>query len=200
MVCKTLLAAGVAVALASPAAAITNIGFEAGNLSGWTVSNGSVAAVTGFGSYAPQQGSWFARLTTNGTANLYTLLTQTVTLAAGQTLTGVFGFQTTDYLPYDDDGFFAINGTPLLAASVSSVGNFGSSGWLPWSFTAPAAGSYTLEVGVRNRLDGSVPSYALFDADLVAAAVPEPMTWMLLIAGFGLVGLGARRRRPHASA
>jgi hypothetical protein len=200
VVCKLLIPAAVALGLAAPAAAVTNIGFEAGDLSGWTVSNGSVAAVTSFGAYTPQEGSWFARLTTNGTANLYTLLTQTVTLAAGQTLQGVFGFQTTDYLPYNDDGFFRINGTPIVTASVSSVGNFGSSGWLPWSFTAPAAGSYTLQVGVRNLIDGEYPSHVLFDAKLVAAAVPEPATWALMLAGFGLVGLGARRQRNRVIA
>lgn len=31
------------------------------------------------------------------------------------------------------------------------------------------------------------------------AAVPEPTTWALMVAGFGLVGLGYRRRRPAAA-
>jgi hypothetical protein len=31
-------------------------------------------------------------------------------------------------------------------------------------------------------------------------AIPEPATWAMLIAGFGLVGVAARRRRPVASA
>jgi len=30
--------------------------------------------------------------------------------------------------------------------------------------------------------------------------VPEPATWMMLIAGFGLVGLAIRRRRRHVVA
>ncbi|MEW5685111.1 MAG: PEPxxWA-CTERM sorting domain-containing protein [Pseudomonadota bacterium] len=34
---------------------------------------------------------------------------------------------------------------------------------------------------------------------LVGAGVPEPTTWALMIAGFGLVGAGVRRRQPaHA--
>ena len=31
--------------------------------------------------------------------------------------------------------------------------------------------------------------------DIATAAVPEPATWGLMIAGFGMVGVGARRRR-----
>lgn len=34
---------------------------------------------------------------------------------------------------------------------------------------------------------------------IVAEAVPEPASWALMIAGFGLVGGAARRRRPRAS-
>ncbi len=195
MVRSLLLAAGVAVAVATPAAAVTNIGFEAGNLDGWTVANGPAQAVTSFGSYTPRWGNWFALLTSNSAPNLYSTLTQTVWLRANVTIRGVFGFQTTDYLPYNDDGYVSVNGTPLVTASVASVGNFGSSGWLPWSFTAPTTGAYTLQLGVRNRIDGAFNSFAIVDA-----AIPEPATWMMLITGFGLVGLGARRGRRIVSA
>lgn len=34
---------------------------------------------------------------------------------------------------------------------------------------------------------------AIFD---VTSAVPEPATWMLMLMGFGLVGVGMRRRKP----
>jgi hypothetical protein len=36
--------------------------------------------------------------------------------------------------------------------------------------------------------------------DYTIAAVPEPSSWALLIAGFGLTGLMARRRRPRSVA
>jgi hypothetical protein len=38
--------------------------------------------------------------------------------------------------------------------------------------------------------------------DFAASAVPEPATWAMMIAGFGLVGVASRRRRTlaHASA
>lgn len=35
-----------------------------------------------------------------------------------------------------------------------------------------------------------------FELDTVAAAVPEPATWAMLLVGFGLVGVSVRRRSP----
>jgi PEP-CTERM motif len=37
-----------------------------------------------------------------------------------------------------------------------------------------------------------------FEFDTIAAAVPEPQTWAMLIGGFGMVGFAARRRRSIA--
>jgi len=35
-----------------------------------------------------------------------------------------------------------------------------------------------------------------FSMSAVTAAVPEPASWAMMIGGFGMIGLGARRRRP----
>jgi PEP-CTERM motif len=40
---------------------------------------------------------------------------------------------------------------------------------------------------------------AIFEYDTLAAAVPEPATWLMMIAGFGLVGAGMRRRNVSVS-
>jgi hypothetical protein len=48
--------------------------------------------------------------------------------------------------------------------------------------------------GLKFRTDG-----VAFEFDNIATAVPEPQQWALLIAGFGLVGAAARRRRGITS-
>jgi hypothetical protein len=192
---RTIFIAGLAAALqfATPSHAVTNLGFETGNTSGWTV-NGAAGATTAIGGFTPATGNWFGYVQ-SAQQGVYQTLTQVVTLGAGQVLKGKVGFSTTDYMPYNDNGYFRINGQNIFAASVSSVGNYGSTGWLDWSFTAPAAGNYTLRLGVRNQGDSAAPSYAVLDAGVV----PEPGTWVMMIAGFALVGLGARGRDSRMS-
>lgn len=56
--------------------------------------------------------------------------------------------------------------------------------------------------GIRN--DPGLTSGGFAPSDLTSggplAGVPEPAAWMMLIAGFGLVGLVARRRKSAISA
>lgn len=47
--------------------------------------------------------------------------------------------------------------------------------------------------------DQTSPRAGLFVVGSVAGGVPEPATWALLIAGFGLAGAGLRKRRPVTS-
>ncbi|HEX8421736.1 MAG TPA: PEPxxWA-CTERM sorting domain-containing protein [Sphingomonas sp.] len=54
------------------------------------------------------------------------------------------------------------------------------------SFTTPQAGAF-LSAG------------ALVRETTAIAAVPEPQTWMLLLAGFGAVGVTIRRNRPRTA-
>lgn len=49
------------------------------------------------------------------------------------------------------------------------------------------------------EMSGFVPVYIHRDFIAGAMAVPEPATWAMLIAGFGLVGGALRRRRPAAA-
>jgi hypothetical protein len=49
------------------------------------------------------------------------------------------------------------------------------------------------------EFSGYVPVYIHEDFITGAATIPEPGTWAMLIAGFGLVGFAARRRREFAT-
>jgi hypothetical protein len=69
------------------------------------------------------------------------------------------------------------------------------------------AGSAAVQVALGAACPSGLallPSFAyVFRASgqsLVAAGIPEPGTWAMLITGFGLVGLAARRRRPARAA
>ncbi|EHR72569.1 PEP-CTERM putative exosortase interaction domain-containing protein [Burkholderiales bacterium JOSHI_001] len=69
----------------------------------------------------------------------------------------------------------------------------GFTGWLHSALT-PGAGSYRLEVGVVNFGDEAWDSGIAFDVTSLTAAVPEPTTWALMLAGVALL---ATRRRQH---
>lgn len=189
---KALLALTAAALIASPALAVNN-GFETGDTSGWTGTSNTFAA-GGYGVFTPTEGSFLGVATGGNGRGAYATLSQSFYLYTGGTISGNFGFQANDYLPFDDDGFVAVNGNNLLSYSVGTVGSFGNSGWQAFSYTATSAGTYTLSFGARNNGDNFSSSGAVLDNVSVAPGVPEAATWAMMIAGFGLVGAAMRRR------
>ncbi len=185
-----LIAATLAFAATTASAGtITNGDFSTGNLTGWTKNSGSVSVVKEGTDFVA---SLFAGLGTN----VYTTLSQTFQLVAGDVLSGNARFLSHDYLPYNDDAYVSINGTNLFASSVSSVGTNGSSPWTTFTFTALTSGNYVLSAGVVNRGDNSGASELRVD-DFAVATVPEPTTVALL--GLGLLGFAASRRKSAKS-
>ncbi len=59
-------------------------------------------------------------------------------------------------------------------------------------FNSVLAGRYA--IGIANFAGVAGGSYR---ANVVIDAIPEPSTWALMLAGFGMVGYAMRRRRPR---
>jgi len=201
---SSLLATAIAVlalGAAAEAQAASNLGFETGDTSGWTVS-GSGGATVGYGAFGAVEGAYLGFIEAGLGAGVYSTLTQVFDLVAGQTISGQVGFQANDYLPFDDDAYLSINGVHLFDSSIGSVGSYGDSGWQGFSYTAPTTGAYTLQLGVRNNGDNAASSGAVLDKIGLSAAVPEPASWTMMILGFGAIGLLLRsdRRRDLAEA
>jgi hypothetical protein len=84
----------------------------------------------------------------------------------------------------------------------ASIGTF-----VPWALLPEngfATQSFRYHLWTRNRLVPGIDSGNFEVADFIAyvggfkANVPEPSTWALMIAGFGVVGAAVRRRRAVA--
>ena len=91
-------------------------------------------------------------------------------------------------------------GNETHSTAVVNNASHGFSGWMHQTFTFTATGASEvlsfLAVGTPN----GVPPFALLDGVTLAAAVPEPSTWALMLGGFAVVGFIARRRRTDLMA
>ncbi len=132
-----------------------------------------------------------------------TCLSQGLALQAGDVLSGWVLFCNGDPFAQDSAWVKILNGTgnsisrPWYAVSGGQYG--AASQWTLWQWQAPAAGTYTLELGVTTQGDGLFPSRGLFDS-VTVTSVPEPGPAAVLLLGCALVMLRAVRRRagsPH---
>jgi hypothetical protein len=181
-----------ALMVAAPASAsiVVNGGFEAGDFSGWTqFGNAGFTSVGGvFGGIMPAEGdfhAWFGPIDTPGG------ITQTLTTVAGTEYSVGFSLARTGFA--NNNFFSASFGDTLLV----ELTNWPASIYQDFGFTVTAGGGSTpLTFTFRNN-----PNFFLLDAVSVTAVngggavIPEPATWAMMIAGFGLVGATARRRR-----
>lgn len=100
-----------------------------------------------------------------------------------------------DQLTYNDQGTGSVKGprTSGVSAhpgSLAVIGTNNASGWV-LSAVGDAEHSYkSLASGALVAGDTGSPGFTSF-----AAAVPEPESYALMLAGFGLIGAVARRRR-----
>ena len=229
---KTLVTIALALAAASPAAAvnlITNGNFEAGSYAGWTtnVESGSIGNVqieaydgvsplSGFAYQANAGGGQFFSITDQTGPGAYSL-TQSFTLASATRVTISFDHFANDSTrnPINNGRLYSTGANQnaivdLLTGSASAfttaggdiiAGFYGPGAdagpnpnpWASYSSTLTlAAGTYQIRFA---QADNRGFFQQGVDNVLVTAAIPEPATWAMLIGGFGLVGVAARRRR-----
>jgi PEP-CTERM motif len=100
-------------------------------------------------------------------------------------------FQAHDYMPYNDWAYVSLNGVQTTLSDVATVGNYGNSGWQTYLFGSAFTGQ--LGFGVNNAQDNAFSSQ-LYIQNVNVAAVPEPETYAMLLAGLGLLGFMVRRK------
>ncbi len=115
----------------------------------------------------------------NGLVNVCPMVSQQFTVQPGDTISGWAFFDTSDYLPYTDNGYVRITdandnivATPF-AASIASVGSYGETPWTPWQFTFTTGGAYKIAAGVDNGIDSTVASYIGLDAVQLVHGQPQ---------------------------
>lgn len=184
---KTAIALLLAAA-ATPALAAVNLvnnpGFESG-LAGWTrFGNTGYSGVAGsFLGQAPTQGvaqAYFGPVGSTGG------IFQSIATTAGETYRISFDVWAA---PGGQQFRADFGGSTLFNDRI----RFGQ-GYTSYVYDVIASAAST-ELRFRTRHD---PSYYLLDNVRVvglAGGIPEPATWVMLIAGFGMIGLAARRRR-----
>lgn len=80
-------------------------------------------------------------------------------------------------------------GPGVLGAVESIVFTGGTGAFSGWSGFATATGTVTL-----GQFEGQFATFGDFTFEGELTVVPEPLTWTMMIAGFGLVGMALRRR------
>lgn len=182
--------------------------------------NGANAPVSGLSTTVNAGGGNFVYLTGQGGPGGYELR-QSFTLANAQIVTIKFDHFANNYggAVFSGNGLDPFAGPPVQFALVdlisASTGAFSTAGqiqsffsgadggsnpnpWTSYSFNVSlGAGTYAIRFA---QADNQLFFTQGVDNVFVGGAVPEPASWAMLIAGFGLVGAAGRRRRAVVAA
>lgn len=163
--------------------------------------SGNAAADLALGGFEAFAGLTAGALDTPDFAYEGSLLKQTFNVNAGDTLSFNWNMFTNEGVSADY-AFVVINGTVNTLASatnatIASVPYALSTGGMIYSQTFAAATAVNLAFGVVDVTDYNVTSALWLDNVKVTAPVPEPETYAMLLAGLGLMGFAARRRRNN---
>ena len=199
-----------------------------GQLAGWTTSGLAFVFVPGDASAVGRYGGFELWGPSNGTNNGLTVssqggnyigsdadrgfgstVNQTITgLQIGKTYKVSFEWAAAQQLNFFGDTTESWE-VYLSDSSNAQIVNFqtatlnnpekGFQAWRNEAFSFTATETSHVLTFFANGGPGGLPPFSLLD-NVVVSDVPEPSTWAMLIAGFGLVGVATRRRRMAALA
>ena len=164
---------------------------ESGNVSMWGTHNGGLNAFTN----SPTGGNFIAF----DSAYKVTPLQQTIVgLVVGQKYELGFDWgaaQQFGFTGATTDQWQVSLGNETHSTAVINNVSHGFSGWMHQTFSFTATGASEVLSFLAIGTPAGVPPFALLDGVTLAAAVPEPSTWALMLGGVAVIGFIARRRR-----
>ena len=186
-----LFAAGLALASQSSAAVLFSDNFQT-NLAQWAPNTSGVIVA------APGGGNALAFTQTIGGGDIFTANSISSangqfhisfeylgTCAQGQSCGGFLGFNNAS-----GETWLAGSGPYASSNPITETG-----AWQTIAFNFTSLSALTLKIEDWNgATDGPTAGNAYFRSLVISGAVPEPASWMLMIVGFGLVGVSARRK------
>ena len=110
------------------------------------------------------------------------------------------GLTTVDFSTADQNPLARLYGETWVGLHFGNGAGLGGNATAFYKFDAGAAGLTSFLLNIARGSSGAVvystkTSRANFDG-MGGASVPEPASWAMMIAGFGLVGASMRRHRP----
>ena len=115
----------------------------------------------------------------------------TISISSLSDLTGsMFAASSVNYGPFS----LSLGSVTFSSASVGSLTGDLDPSAAGFSFKNVLAGIYTVKAS-GSISGGSIPNLAFIGANYTVTPVPEPETFAMLLAGLGLMGVIARRRK-----
>ena len=169
---------------------------ESGNVSMWGTNNGGLNAIPN----SPTGGNFIAF---DGGYKVTPLQQTIIGLVVGQKYDLGFDWgaaQQFGFTGATTDRWQVSLGNETHSTAIISNVSHGFSGWVHQTFTFTATGASEVLSFLAVGTPAGVPPFALLDGVTLAAAVPEPSTWALMLGGVAVIGFIARRRRADLMA